>query len=139
MTSSDGTKSRSVGRCRQHFQSYRSLLSKKKKKPQKIQFTGIYKLHLEETDKKFFLKTRNSYLEGLFIDIYVISSFDFFGLAEEDEVLKQEDVAEVFPPSTPDYELILAAELTLLFQVHLERKHDRSHASERTIQVLVGF
>lgn len=57
----------------------------------------------------------NSYFEGLFINVNVISSFDLFGLAEEDEVFKQEDVPEVFPPSTPDYELILAAELTLLF------------------------
>lgn len=60
-------------------------------------------------------QTINSYFEGLFIDVNVISSLDLFGLAEEDEVFKQEDVAEVFPPSTPDYELILAAELTLLF------------------------
>lgn len=57
----------------------------------------------------------NSYFEGLFIDVNVISSFYFFGLAEEDEVFKQEHMAEVFPPPTPDYELILAAKLTLLF------------------------
>lgn len=76
-------------------------------------------------------RTINTHFEGLFVDVKVVSSFDLFGLAEEDEVLKQEDVAEVFPPSTPDYELVLAAELTLLFQVHLERKRQRSHASER--------
>lgn len=85
-------------------------------------------------------QTKDSYFEGLFIDIDVVSSFDLFGLAEEDEILKQEDVAEVFPPSTPHYKLILAAELTLLLQVHLERKRHRSHASNnRTIRVLVGF
>lgn len=61
------------------------------------------------------LQTLNSYFEGLFIDVNVISSLDLFGLAEEDEVFKQEDMAEVFPASTPDDELILAAELTLLF------------------------
>lgn len=60
-------------------------------------------------------RTINSYFEGLFIDVNVVSSFNFFGLAEEDEVFKQEDMAEVFPPSTPDYELILTAKLTLLF------------------------
>jgi len=56
----------------------------------------------------------NSYFEGLFVDVKVISSFDLLGLAEEDEVFKQEDVAKVFPPSAPDYEFILAAEVTLL-------------------------
>lgn len=65
--------------------------------------------------QKNILQTINSYFEGLFIDVNVISSFNLFGLTEEDEVFKQEDMAEVFPPSTPDYELILAAELTLLF------------------------
>lgn len=60
-------------------------------------------------------QTSDSYFKGLFVDVYVISSFDLFGLAEEYEVFKQEDVAEIFPPSTPDYELILAVELTLLF------------------------
>lgn len=85
-------------------------------------------------------QTKDSYFEGLFIDVDVVSSFDLFGLAEEDEILKQEDVAEVFPPSAPHYKLILAAELTLLFQVHLERKRQRSRASNnRTIRVLVGF
>lgn len=64
----------------------------------------------------------DSYLERLFVDVNVISSFDLFGLAEEDEVFKQEDMAEVLPPPAPDDELILAAELTLLFQVHLQRK-----------------
>lgn len=57
----------------------------------------------------------NSYFEGLFVDVNVISSLYLLGLAEEDEVFKQEDMAEVFPASTPDYELILAAELTLFF------------------------
>lgn len=73
-------------------------------------------------------QTIDSYFEGLFVDVNVISSFYLFGLAEEDEVLKQEDVAEVFPPSAADDELILAAELTLLFKVHLERKRSHSHA-----------
>lgn len=67
-----------------------------------------------EAEKKP-LQILNSYFEGLFIDVNVISSLDLFGLAEEDEVFKQEDMAEVFPASTPDDELILAAELTLLF------------------------
>lgn len=74
-------------------------------------------------------QTKDSYLEGLFIDVDVVSSFDLFGLAEEDQILKQEDVAEVFPPSAPHNKLILAAELTLLFQVHLGRKRHRSRAS----------
>lgn len=63
-----------------------------------------------------------SHLEGLFVDVDVVSSFDLFGLAEEDEVLEQEDVAEVLPAAAPHYELVLAAELTLLLQVHLQRR-----------------
>lgn len=80
----------------------------------------------------------HSYLERLFVDANVISSFDLFGLAEQDEVFKQEDMAEVLPPPAPDDELVLAAELTLLFQVHLHRKHKHPHASRRTIPFLVG-
>lgn len=82
-------------------------------------------------------RRRHSHLERLFVDVNVISSFDLFGLAEEDEVFKQEDVAEVLPPPAPDDELILAAELTLLFQVHLQRKHKRPRASLRTMRFLV--
>lgn len=63
-----------------------------------------------------------SHFEGLFVDVDVVSSFDLLGLAEEDEVLEQEDVAEVLPAPTPHDELVLAAELTLLLQVHLQRK-----------------
>lgn len=80
----------------------------------------------------------NAHFERLLVDVNVVSSFDLFGLAEEDEVFKQEDVAEVLPPPAPDDELILAAELTLLFQVHLQRKHERPRASLRTIRLLVG-
>lgn len=59
--------------------------------------------------------TNCCYFVRLFVDVNVISSFYLLGLAEEDEVFKQEDVTEVFPASTPHYELILAAELTLFF------------------------
>lgn len=79
-------------------------------------------------------KEGDSYFEGLFVDIKVISSFYLLGLAEEDEVFEQEDVAEVLPASAPDDELVLAAQLTLLLQVHLERKHP----SERTMQLLTS-
>lgn len=61
------------------------------------------------------------YLEGLFVDVDVVSSFDLFGLAEEDEVLEQEDVTQVFFPPAPDNELVLASELTLFLQIHLRR------------------
>lgn len=88
-------------------------IEKNRKKP--IKYTVISQAVYSRTCQKSPPQTINSYFEGLFIDVNVISSFDLFGLAEEDEVLKQEDVAEVFPPSTPDYELILAAELTLFF------------------------
>ncbi|KAF3839835.1 hypothetical protein F7725_018552 [Dissostichus mawsoni] len=53
-----------------------------------------------------------------------------------DKVFKQEDVAEVFPPSTPDYELVLAAELTLLFQVHLRGNRADNMRQRGTIQIL---
>lgn len=83
-------------------------------------------------------QTINSYFERLFVDVNVISSLYLPGLTEEDEVFKQEDLAEVFPATTPDHELILAAELTLFFQIHLERKHGCLHTSARTMRFLVG-
>ena len=128
MTSSDGTRSQTAGRCHQRFQSYRSLQSKQEKicfiSAQNV--LSLCKINWQE--KNLPLQRTNSYFEGLFVYVDVISSLDLLGLAEKDEVFKQEDMAKVFPPSTPDYELVLAAELTLFFKVHLERKHERSHA-----------
>lgn len=66
-------------------------------------------------------KWAESHLKGLLVDVDVVSSFDLFGLAEEDEVLEQEDVAEVLPAATPHDELVLAAQLTLFLQVHLQQ------------------
>lgn len=68
---------------------------------------------MNKKQPEFLFKQKKSYFIGLFIDVNIISSFYLLGLAEEDEIFKQEDVAEVFPPTTPDYELILAAKLTL--------------------------
>jgi len=70
------------------------------------------------------LKPKQCDLERLFVDVEVVTALDLLGLAEEDEVLEQEDVAEVFPAAAPDNELILAPELALLFQVHLKRKQE---------------
>lgn len=60
------------------------------------------------------------YLEGVFVDEDVQSSLDLLGFAEEDELLKQEDVTLTLPPSCPDSELVLTDQLTLLLQVHLD-------------------
>ena len=65
--------------------------------------------------KKKETKKLKSYFERLLVDVNIISSLYLLGLAEEDKVFKQEDMAKVFPASTPHDELILAAELTLFF------------------------
>ena len=62
------------------------------------------------------------YLEGVFVDEDVKPSLHLLGFTEENELLKQEDVTLTFPPPSPDSELILANQLTLLLQVHLGRE-----------------
>lgn len=64
-------------------------------------------------------------LKRLFVDVDVVSPFNLFGFAEQDEVLKQEDVPEVLPASAPHYELILTPQLALFFQIHLQTKARR--------------
>lgn len=61
------------------------------------------------------------YLEGVFVDEDVQPSLHLLGFTEENKLLKQEDVTLTFPPPCPDSELILADQLTLLLQVHLDR------------------
>ena len=56
----------------------------------------------------------------MFVDEDVEPSIHLLGFTEENELLKQEDVTLTFPPPGPDSELILADQLTLLLQVHLE-------------------
>lgn len=61
----------------------------------------------------------NGYLEGLFVDVCVISHIRLSGLAEENEVLKEENVTEAFLLPESYQELILAYQLTLFFQIDL--------------------
>lgn len=55
-----------------------------------------------------------SYLEGMLVDEDVQASLHLLGFTEEDQLLKQEDVALTLSPARPDGKLILADQLTLL-------------------------
>lgn len=76
------------------------------------------------------------YLVGLFVDVDVISSFNLFGLAEEDEILEQENVTKVFLASAPNNELILTAKLALLLQIDLSTQHRKSLKSGHSVGFL---
>lgn len=108
VTSSGETRSRSAGRCLPRSPSSRSQPSETRANT--LQLTKL----TAETHQ-----TRILYLEGLFVDVDVVSSFDLLGLAEEDEVLEQENVTQVFFASAPNDELVLTAKLTLLLQIDL--------------------
>lgn len=60
------------------------------------------------------------YLEGALVDIHIKATLDPLGLAEQDQVLKEEDVSLALPTAQPDGELILPHQLPLLLQVHLD-------------------
>lgn len=60
------------------------------------------------------------YLEGALVDIHIKATLDPLGLAEEDEVLKEEDMSLALPAAQPDGELILPHQLPLLLQVYLD-------------------
>lgn len=55
------------------------------------------------------------HLKGLFVDINFISNFCLLGLAEENEMLKEEDAAQAFLLPKENSKLILSNELTLFF------------------------
>lgn len=59
------------------------------------------------------------YLEGALVDIDIKATLDPLGLAEQDQVLKEEDVSLALPAAQPDGELVLPHQLPLLLQVHL--------------------
>lgn len=59
------------------------------------------------------------YLEGALVDIHIKATLDPLGLAEQDQVLKEEDVALALPAAQPDGKLVLPYQLPLLLQVHL--------------------
>lgn len=60
------------------------------------------------------------YLEGALVDIHIKATLDSLGLAEQDQILKEEDVSLALPTTQPDGELILPHQLPLLLQVHLD-------------------
>lgn len=51
-------------------------------------------------------RIRSFYLEGLFVDVDVIASFCFLGLAEEYEIFKEEDVPITFLSPRPYNKLV---------------------------------
>lgn len=59
------------------------------------------------------------YLEGALVDVHVKATLDPLRLAEQDEVLKEEDMSLALPAAQPDGEFILPHQLPLLLQVHL--------------------
>lgn len=67
--------------------------------------------------KLFILYT---HFERLFVDVHIIAHIGLLGLAEEDEILEEENTAGAFLLSEEHDELILANQLALLLQVHLE-------------------
>lgn len=60
------------------------------------------------------------YLEGALVDIHIKATLDPLGLAEQDQVLKEEDMSLALPTAQPDGELVLPHQLPLLLQVHLD-------------------
>lgn len=63
---------------------------------------------------------RACYLEGLFVRVGVITPVHFSGLAKQDEVFEEEHVPQILFPSTANDKLILASQLPLLLQIHLQ-------------------
>lgn len=59
------------------------------------------------------------YLEGLLVNVRVIPDVRLPGFAEEDELLKEENVAEAFLLPERHHELVLPYQLTLLLQIDL--------------------
>jgi len=72
-----------------------------------------------------------SHLEGVLVDEDVQTPLHLPGFTEEDQLLKQEELALTFPPAGPDSELILTDQLTLLLQVHLETMKTRDSGDQR--------
>lgn len=73
------------------------------------------------------------YLEGLFVNVDIISDVSLLGFTEENEVLEQEDVAVTFLLAEGDQELILTDQLSLLLQIDLPQRdstHKESSMSE---------
>lgn len=67
---------------------------------------------------KFEFQTMEKYfsdLERLLVDINIISDLCSLGLAEENEIFKEEDAADAFLLSKENRELVLANQLALFF------------------------
>ncbi len=107
--SSGETRSRSAGRCLPRSPSSRSQPSERRANTPSFTDLSAETLRL----------TPVLYLEGLFVDVDVVPSFNLLGLAEEDEILEEENVAQVFFASAANDELVLTAKLTLLLQIDL--------------------
>lgn len=55
----------------------------------------------------------------MFVDVNIVAFICRLGLAKEDEIFKKKDTSHAFLLPKENCELILANQLTLLFQIHL--------------------
>lgn len=55
----------------------------------------------------------------MLVNVNIQASLDALGFAEENQVLKQEDVSLAFLSAVPDGELVLLHQLALLLQIDL--------------------
>lgn len=55
----------------------------------------------------------------MLVDVNIKASHNAFGFAEQNQVLKQEDVSLALLPPVPDGELVLLHQLALLLQIDL--------------------
>lgn len=77
------------------------------------------------------------YLEGLFVDVRVISNVGSACLAEEYEILEEKDVTVAFLLPEGQQELILTDQLALFLQIHLQTydQNNTSHTAEKLFEV----
>lgn len=61
------------------------------------------------------------YLESLLVNEGLRPSLGAFELAEQEQVLKEKDMAEALFPATDDSEWVPVQELPLLLQIYLEK------------------
>jgi len=96
-----------------------------------------------ETSQGYILHKRElqgcPYLERALVDIHVKATLDPLGLAEQDQVLKEEDVSLALPPTQPDGELILPHQLPLLLQVHLDTGNILVRPQQDQLQAAPGL
>lgn len=61
------------------------------------------------------------YLERLLVQVDLVAALHLLGLAEQDEVFKEEHVPQILLPPAANDKLVSAFQLPLLLQIHLQR------------------